>query len=110
MWSRSLGNFTRIAASLVACALPISSNAQAVIWSNPWTVQVTPWVLPAGFVATGAPAFVTSAIAVDGDVLIGGESYNQDFRVDRVTSNGSIRWSTHIPCFPTRFAPASSSP
>ena len=97
MWRMRLGIFARIAASLVAFALPMSSDAQAVIWSNPWTVQVTPWVLPTGFVATGAPAFVTTAIAADGDVLIGGESYNQDFRVDRVTSNGSIRWSTHIP-------------
>lgn len=97
MWNARVRDSFALLACLIVVGQPVSADAQSVIWSNPWTVQVAPWVPPTGFVATGAPAFVTTAIAADGDVLVGGESYNQDFRVDRVTSNGSIRWSTHIP-------------
>lgn len=91
------GNFICVLASLIVLALPMSAMARSVIWSSPWAIQAAPWVLPNSFVATGAPAFVTTAMAADGDVLIGGESFNQDFRIDRVTPGGGIRWSVHIP-------------
>lgn len=91
------GNFICVLASLIVLALPISAMAQSVIWSSPWTVRAAPWVLPNSFVATGSPAFVSTAMAADGDVLIGGVSFNQDFRIDRVSSNGDIRWSAYAP-------------
>lgn len=92
-----LRGFIGLFTSLIVLGTSASANAQSVIWSNPWTVQVTPWVMPSGFVATGAPEFVTTAVAADGDVLIAGESFNHDFRVDRITPSGDVRWSAYIP-------------
>jgi outer membrane protein assembly factor BamB len=100
MWCTRLGNFARIAAIFVAFALPMSSDAQSVIWSNPWTVQLVPSLntLPQfGYSPFGPPPFISTAFAGNGDVLIGGIQFNNDLQITRLSSAGNLLWSIDIP-------------